>query len=155
MAEDDLVKVFSRALDLYQGKVRGYAGLPDTSYQRETKLKTEIKLLVREIIHQVILKEAKINQIMAKEQALIDDAQQSSMFKQSDEEVKEERASKYQTLIRIAIEFCIELKDPQFLFYDLFLLFKESKLEDCFIHELEPFIMAGKFQEWELPNEVI
>ena len=81
MAEDDLVKVFSRALDLYKGKVRGYAGLPDNSYQRETRLKTEIKLLVREIIHQVILKEAKINQIMAKEQALIDDAQQSSMFK--------------------------------------------------------------------------
>ena len=51
MAEDDLVKVFSRALDLYKGKVRGYSGLPDNAYQRETKLKTEIKLLVREIIH--------------------------------------------------------------------------------------------------------
>lgn len=67
------------------------------------------------------------------------------MPKQSAEEVKQDRANKYQTLIRIAIEFCIELKDPQFLFYDLFLLFKDSKLEDAFIHELEPFIMAGKF----------
>lgn len=58
-------------------------------------------------------------------------------------------------MIRIAIEFCVELRDQQFLFYDLFLLFKEEKLEEAFIHELEPFIMAGKFQEWDLPNEVI
>jgi hypothetical protein len=38
-------------------------------------------------------------------------------------EFEEERIKKYQTLIRIAIEFCVELKDCYFLFYDLFLLF--------------------------------
>lgn len=61
LAEDDLVKVFSRALDLYKGKVKGYAGLPDNPREREIKLKGEIKLLVREIIQQVILKSAKIH----------------------------------------------------------------------------------------------
>ena len=70
-------------------------------------------------------------------------------------EYEDERSKKYQTLIRISIEFCVELKDCYFLFYDLFLLFQEEKLEDLFIKELEPFIMAGKFQEWELPNEVL
>jgi hypothetical protein len=35
MVEDDLIKVFSRALDIYKGKVKGYAGLPDNDNERE------------------------------------------------------------------------------------------------------------------------
>lgn len=49
----------------------------------------------------------------------------------------------------------MELKDCYFLFYDLFLMFKEEKLEEQFIKELEPFIMAGKFLEWEIPNDIL
>lgn len=41
-------------------------------------------------------------------------------------EFEDERRKKYQTLIRISIEFCVELKDCYFLFYDLFLLFKDE-----------------------------
>ena len=61
------------------------------------------------------------------------------------EEYEEERKKKYQTLIRIAIEFCVELKDCDFLFKDLFWLFQDENLEELFVKELEPFIMAGKF----------
>ena len=56
IVEDDLVQVFARALEIYQGKIKGYSGLPDTPSQRELKLKSEIKLLVKEIISKVIMK---------------------------------------------------------------------------------------------------
>lgn len=54
--EDDLIQVFSRALNIYKGKVKGYQGLPDNTYLRENFLKAELKLLVKEIIYQVIEK---------------------------------------------------------------------------------------------------
>lgn len=49
----------------------------------------------------------------------------------------------------------MELNDPDYLFKDLFWLFQEEGLEGIFVKELEPFIMAGSFKDWELPNEVI
>lgn len=49
----------------------------------------------------------------------------------------------------------MELRDSDFLFKDLFWLFQEEKIEKLFVQELEPFIMAGKLKDWELPNEVI
>ena len=59
--EDDLIQVFSRALSIYKGKVKGYSGLPDNAYLRENFLKAELKLLVKEIIYQVIEKTKIIN----------------------------------------------------------------------------------------------
>jgi hypothetical protein len=49
----------------------------------------------------------------------------------------------------------VELRDSDFLFLDLFWLFQEEKIEKLFVQELEPFIIAGKLKDWELPNEVI
>ena len=37
----------------------------------------------------------------------------------------------------------------------MFLLFQEEQLEDIFLDELKPFIMAGRFQNWELPNDIL
>ena len=47
------------------------------------------------------------------------------------------------------------IQDCYFLFYDLFLLFQEESLENIFLDELQPFIMAGRFQEWDLPNDIL
>ena len=47
---DDLIQVFSRAISIYKGKVKGYRGLLDHSFLRENILKGELKLLVKEII---------------------------------------------------------------------------------------------------------
>lgn len=41
------------------------------------------------------------------------------------------------------------------MFYDLFLLFQEEQLEEIFLDELKPFIMAGRFQNWELPSDIL
>jgi hypothetical protein len=53
---DDLIQVFSRAISIYKGKVKGYRGLLDHSFLRENILKGELKLLVKEIIQQVVEK---------------------------------------------------------------------------------------------------
>lgn len=67
-----------------------------------------------------------------------------------------ERVRKFTKIVRIAVEFCVELRDCDFLFQDLCWLFQESQeLESIFVGELEPYILAGRFQEWELPAEVI
>lgn len=52
--EEDLVQIFLRALEIYKGKVKGYQGLLDNAYLRENFLRAELKLLVKEIIQQVI-----------------------------------------------------------------------------------------------------
>lgn len=39
------------------------------------------------------------------------------------DQLSEQKNQNYQTLVRIAIEFCIELKDCLFLFDDLFQMF--------------------------------
>ena len=62
---------------------------------------------------------------------------------------------KHKALIRMAIEFCVLVQDCYFLFYDLFLMFQEEKLESVFLGELKPFIMAGRFSSWELPNDIL
>jgi len=49
----------------------------------------------------------------------------------------------------------VTIQDCYFLFYDLFLLFQEESLEDIFLDELKPFIMAGRFSDWELPNDIL
>ena len=61
------------------------------------------------------------------------------------QEKSKEMAERYKTLIRIAIEFCVTIQDCYFLFYDLFLMFQEESLENIFLDELKPFIMAGRF----------
>jgi hypothetical protein len=48
--EEDLTQVFLRALELYKGRVKGYRGLIDNAYLRESFLKAELKLLAKEII---------------------------------------------------------------------------------------------------------
>jgi hypothetical protein len=53
---DDFIQVFSRLLSIYQGKIYGYAGLPDSEYCREVLVKKELKVLVKEIIIQLIEK---------------------------------------------------------------------------------------------------
>mmetsp|Transcript_29960 Transcript_29960/g.29154 ORF Transcript_29960/g.29154 Transcript_29960/m.29154 type:complete len:127 (-) Transcript_29960:207-587(-) len=49
----------------------------------------------------------------------------------------------------------MELSDPYFLFYDLFLLFQEEDLEKLFLAELEPLIVSGAFKDWLLPVDVL
>ena len=69
-----------------------------------------------------------------------------------------EKERRFRKIVRISIEFCVELRDCDFLFKDLCWLFQDyggHTLEIYFVKELEPYILSGRFQEWELPAEVI
>lgn len=150
---DDLIQVFSRAISIYKGRVKGYKGLLDNGFLRENLLKGELKLLVKDIILQVIDKTKQesdriISQTLSEAKPLMDSQDDSKeeikVYLQKLEQFEDEKKKKFETLIRIAIEFCVELRDCDFLFKDLFWLFQDEKIEALFVQELEPFIMAGK-----------
>lgn len=144
-----MAQVFLRALELYKGRVKGYQGLIDNAYLRESFLRAELKLFVKEIIQQMVEETTNNAQKQSKSVA-------SGALSQSEE--KAARYYKFTKIVRIAIEFCVELKDCDFLFKDLCWLFQDHggiETEKIFINELENFILAGKFSEWELPPEVI
>jgi hypothetical protein len=120
---------------------------------RESLLKGELKLLVKDIILQLIDKTKQesdriISQTLNEAKPLMDAQDDSKeeikVYLQKLEQFEDEKKKKFETLIRIAIEFCVELRDCDFLFKDLFWLFQEEKIESLFVQELEPFIMAGK-----------
>ena len=46
----DWIKVFARALAIYKGQVKGLAGVPETTEVRESLMKAELKLLIRDIM---------------------------------------------------------------------------------------------------------
>lgn len=74
-----------------------------------------------------------------------DKQEASELLAQFDDSKAAQAKERYRMLIRIGIEFCVTIQDCYFLFYDLFLLFQEEQLEDIFLDELKPFIMAGRF----------
>ena len=139
LVKDDLVQVFSRALDVYKGKVKGFAGIPDNMNIRDIMLKADLKLIVREIICQVIEKTQQTTNRLTTQTydeilPVMEETEGTERRSESQKreirstitklkEFEDERICKYQTLIRIAIEFCVELKECYFLFYDLFILF--------------------------------
>ncbi len=43
-----------RAIEIYKGRVKGYLGLVDNAYLRENFLRAELKLLIKEVIQEVI-----------------------------------------------------------------------------------------------------
>jgi hypothetical protein len=120
---------------------------------RESLLKGELKLLVKDIILQLIDKTKQesdriisqpLNEAKPLMDAQDDSKEEIKVYLQKLEQFEDEKKKKFETLIRIAIEFCVELRDCDFLFKDLFWLFQEEKIESLFVQELEPFIMAGK-----------
>ena len=68
---------------------------------------------------------------------------------------KEEREENYKSLLRIVIEFCQQIGDPELLFNDLYEVFKKENLREMFMNHLRQFIIAGQFRKWKTSNEVL
>jgi hypothetical protein len=79
-------------------------GLVDNAYLRENFLRAEIKLLIKEIIQQSI------------EDAAQQHKNQAALKIFGEAENDKERDQKFTRIVRIAIEFSVELKDCDFLF---------------------------------------
>ena len=48
--------VFSRAIDIYVGKIKGYAGVPEQMSMRQEVMKGELKVLITGIINEQLEK---------------------------------------------------------------------------------------------------
>lgn len=69
--------------------------------------------------------------------------------------IEEKRNMNLSALIKSVIEFCLILKDPNFLFEDMYKIFQDEKIDENFFNELEVFILGGDFHDWEIPPEFI
>lgn len=155
LTKGNWVQEFARAIDIYTGTIKGFKDVPEEQMMRQETMKAELKLFIRMVLIEQL---DKWNQETEQqiESVLSENPYESSELRQSaPRQILKEHATRYRTLIRIGIEFCVTIQDCYFLFYDLFLLFQEESLEDIFLDELKPFIMAGRFSDWELPNDIL
>lgn len=52
LESDDWMLVFARAIDIYVGKIKGYAGVPENMNMRQEIMKGELKVLITGIINE-------------------------------------------------------------------------------------------------------
>lgn len=121
------------ALDIFNGDLKGYYGVPYITANREHELMHKLKALVKEGIKHMI-------------------RQFYGHRKQSEHEGDHTRDN---NAIKVAIEFCHEINSFDFLFTTIFHEFKIEGYEDKFVENLEQFILSGYFRDELLPNEVL
>lgn len=121
------------ALDIYNGGIKGYYGVPYIAQNREQMLIDKLKDLACEGIRTMIrsfhghkLKTGAITDVQRDNYAVM-----------------------------VAIEFCHEIHSFKFLFNTIFDEFKREGFEDRFVKNLEPFILSGYFREEILPTHLL
>ena len=57
--------------------------------------------------------------------------------------------------IKLAIQFCVNIKTVNYLFTDIFQFFSKFKLQDKFLKLLEPSILAGRFRDAIIPDRIL
>ena len=162
LAKGNWMQELARAIDIHAGKVKGFRDVPEEQFMRQETMKAELKAHIRTIVteqldirgHVSSQSEPNSDDADAEASAHLDESN-VEILQMLDQQKTTARMAKYRTLIAIAIEFCVTIQDCYFLFYDLFLLFEEEQLADIFLDELKPFIVAGRFSDWELPDDIL
>lgn len=67
----------------------------------------------------------------------------------------EDLNSKFQTLIRIVVEFCVEIQEPVFLFDTLLKKFHSEGKSMLFAEELKPYILSGHFADCYIEEQIL
>lgn len=134
--EGNWVNMFNRALSFYRGNLKGYSGIYDDEEMRESVMKAELKLLIIEFIQEELQKQNTLMDQFEMNSNKLFGTTEKTKAESSDQNIKDsilrlaecrkERDENYKTLLRIVIEFCVELEDSHFLFYDLFLFFRDE-----------------------------
>lgn len=70
-------------------------------------------------------------------------------------QVQEDLNSKFQTLIRIVVEFCVEIQEPVFLFDTLLKKFHIEGKSMQFAEELKPYILSGHFADCDIDEAIL
>lgn len=105
------IQEFSRALDFYQGRVKGFQGVPEQAALRHETMKAELKLLIRAIVEEQLEKWADLpKQPPENPYADLDDTHADlAEHLQLLEAPNSEQILKQRTLVRMAIEFCVAI----------------------------------------------
>ena len=117
------------ALDIYQGQLKGFGGVPIEQDQRMLQLQPKMKRLIEEGV--------------------------ASMAQVSDSSEPRGEFSAEQIAIRVAIEFCLRIDAVDFLFSTLLNQFAEYNLEKEFFSTLENFILSESLKDVILPNHIL
>ena len=101
------IDTFQKALDIFDGKIKGFKGVVDDRDLRQESMKAELKLLVTDLIDKLI----------AQWKAMASKMEKSG---QPQVEVVDHFQSKQRVLIKRSIEICVDIWEPFFLFNELF-----------------------------------
>ena len=104
------IQEFVRAIDIYMGKVKGFKDVPEEQLLRQETMKAELKLLIRTIITDQLEKWAESDPAQENQYNANNGSDDDADILESLDQLKtNEKALKYRTLIRIAIEFCVTI----------------------------------------------
>lgn len=122
------------ALEIYNGDMKGFSGVPCITEEREATLIDPLKDLVKQGISKMV--------------KLFHGSRLAGSLGQGN--LEEDNNT-----IKVAIEFCHEIKANDFLFSKIFEEFEKEGFEDKFVENLEPFILGGYFKEELIPDVVL
>ena len=130
--EGSWMQVFIRALNIYTGRLKGLRIEGETEKAKKEKMRIELKTFIETLVSQTI-------------------AQFRTQMTLTKETIQENCAS----LIKVVIEFSIEIGEPVFLFEALQDQFKRAGLSNEFSTEIKPYILSGTFAECIIPEKVL
>lgn len=136
------IDTFQKALDIFDGKIKGFKGVVDDRDLRQESMKAELKLLVTDLIDKLI----------AQWKAMASKMEKSG---QPQVEVVDHFQSKQRVLIKRAIEICVDIWEPFFLFNELFQKFVDQDMQGLFTEELKPYILSGTFSDTDMPETIL
>ena len=118
------------ALDIYHGEIKGYSGVPYSKEAREKALNPKMKAFLSDGISSMI-KNYRTNRLYHE---IHTDYQADNIA------------------IKASVEFWNKINSFPFLFNEIFSLFHKEGLENRFIENLEPFILAEYFTNEIMPD---
>ena len=123
---DEYLNLFSVGIKLYKNKFHALSNIPNLKKFKE-KAQKKIGGVLRQIISQYVI----LN---------IDENKNTESISQC---------------IKLAIEFCIEIGDVEFLLNSIEPIFEEKKYSHLFLEKLTPFILRDKIEKIILSSDIM
>lgn len=137
------------ALDIYAGRLRGFAMLPEAPDDRQTYLKTYMCELLIKHIKAVVKNQAQTPKESASASNRLSGGTTTTNGHTSRQFQIEEVA------IKIAIEYCLAIHEPGLLFGEVLSFFKAKGYESLFLTHLAAPIIGGEFLQDFVPADVL
>jgi hypothetical protein len=131
----DWLSILKMAMEMFNGDAKGFACLPDSKEQREEELQEYMRELIFKTISLEIEKNLKNVHIELAPESLLESCQ---------------------IVMKVSIEFCLNIGATDILFQKIFPMFTRygPKISQTFIKNLQPFIMSGLFRKVAIPEEI-